>query len=181
MATNDDAIYYSSLGAALSLSLSITGAAAGTVAAVTRPSLQPVDPTGSAVEASEDPRAYLIAADGESRPKSLRQYVDGNGEVRNVVLGTFFSGVLGIYGIIIAVIIAGKDTDEVSLSDGYRFFAAGLTNGIACLVAGVGLALASWKGNVSSAKRFAVYCCFIEALGLYGLITALVMCSPKNT
>lgn len=61
------------------------------------------------------------------------------------------SGVLAIYGAIIAVILAHQmssssssnsstTTSDMSETDGYRHFASGLTVGLGCLASGMGLA-----------------------------------------
>lgn len=51
------------------------------------------------------------------------------------------SGVLAIYGLIIAVILAGKMSSEVTSDQGYKYLSSGLAVGLACLSSGYGL---SW-------------------------------------
>ena len=51
------------------------------------------------------------------------------------------SGVLAIYGIIVAILIVGKsDGTELSEVQGYRHLSAGLSVGLACLASGTGIA-----------------------------------------
>lgn len=51
------------------------------------------------------------------------------------------SGVLAIYGIIVAVLLVGKlNQGEISQVDGYRNLSAGLAVGLACCASGLGLA-----------------------------------------
>jgi len=117
------------------------------------------------------------------------------------------SGVLAIYGIIVAVILCGKlSNNEVhDETDGYRHFSAGLAVGLACLASGCGLARfleANLRisapvprgesderfllGNTTSVQtrvigpaeiniKFIMVLCFIEAIGLYGLIVGLLL------
>lgn len=115
------------------------------------------------------------------------------------------SGVLAIYGIIVAVLLSGKMGGGES-ADGYRNFSAGLSVGLACLASGLGMAgflEDSLSGNTATVSnvadddviraplvrnntnnarmieqpsiRFLMCLCFIEAIGLYGLIVALFL------
>lgn len=47
------------------------------------------------------------------------------------------AGVLALYGIIVAVILGFRISTDMTSSDGYRHFAAGLTVGLACLASGL--------------------------------------------
>lgn len=111
------------------------------------------------------------------------------------------SGVLAIYGIIVSVLLAGKmsSTDSsISETEGYRHFAAGLAVGLACLASGVGMArfledlvaassadregpeeplLESRRRAAKKVPvaRFLMVLVFLEAIGLCGLIVALVL------
>jgi ATP synthase proteolipid subunit len=123
-------------------------------------------------------------------------------------------GVLAVYGIIVAVILAAKIQDGMAVATGYKCFASGLSVGLACLASGLGMskflqdymaaatggaAKAGGRVNVGSAEGqpllegitntngglpfdlrepswtfFCVYV-FLEAVGLYGLIAALIL------
>lgn len=115
------------------------------------------------------------------------------------------SGVLAIYGIIVSVILGQSIQDEnLDQKDGYRYLSAGLSVGLACLASGIGLArfledfmtghaeLEGLEGSdeeplmpgrrsrqriTSPSIRFLMILCFLEAIGLYGLIVALVLMS----
>lgn len=118
------------------------------------------------------------------------------------------SGVLAIYGMIIAVILSHNlMNDDMTDAQGYRNLSAGLAVGLSCLASGLGLAQyirayteshPSSKQNNSSELnegllatsyqhsetttptwRFLAVLCFIEAIGLYGLIVALLMSSNQ--
>ena len=113
------------------------------------------------------------------------------------------SGVLAIYGMIIAVLLQGKLTagETMTKEQGYRYLAAGLAVGFACLSSGLGIAkfLADHLKNSEPVKiehvgegseplmgegggmaarsflRLVLVLCFLEAIGLYGLIVALFL------
>lgn len=131
------------------------------------------------------------------------------------------SGVLGIYGLIVAVILSGRITDtaetEVTAADGYRHLATGLAVGLSCLASGTGISnymqflrytppnasniihddsqskqatkhqpegepllpdatVQNGYGNVAPMTvKAMMMLCFLEALGLYGLIVALFL------
>jgi V-type H+-transporting ATPase 16kDa proteolipid subunit len=124
------------------------------------------------------------------------------------------SGVLAIYGCIIAVIVGGKlMDDDITEAQGYRNFAAGLAVGLTCLMSGLGMShfigayhhqhihghphphdptarANSTEGTLTEGListqaikpmvlgwRFLFVLVFIEAIGLYGLIVALLMCA----
>jgi V-type H+-transporting ATPase proteolipid subunit len=108
------------------------------------------------------------------------------------------AGVLAVYGIIIGYKLSTKMvSDDASLSvtssDGYRFFSAGLSVGLACLASGFGMGLYLKQLNKEgyyfvrkgssdpkddapkkmSLVTFILCLIYLEAIGLYGLIVAL--------
>jgi len=115
------------------------------------------------------------------------------------------SGVLAIYGIIVSVLLSEKiQVDTLDAAGGYRNFSAGLSVGLASLASGMGLAgffedslpattlqvadstseiqepLIRGSGDQRSvvekpSPRFLMCMIFLEAIGLYGLIVALVL------
>ena len=94
------------------------------------------------------------------------------------------AGILGIYGVIIAVVIvskikaAGTDLPE---AEGYKYFAAGLTCGLSALAAGLAIGVAGDAGVRAYAQTDGIFVgmilimIFAEAIGLYGLIVAIII------
>merc|ERR1712025_1218425 len=105
--------------------------------------------------------------------------------VMRSIIPVVMAGVLGIYGLITAVIINGKFTDPKSYSafQGYAHFGAGLTVGLSSLAAGMAIGIvgdAGVRANAQQPKLFVgmiLILIFAEALGLYGLIVGLVVAS----
>merc|ERR1719213_1082447 len=93
--------------------------------------------------------------------------------------------VLGIYGLITAVIINGKldQPDLYSAYSGYAHLGAGLTVGMSSLAAGLAIGIvvdAGVRANAQQPRLFVgmiLIMIFAEALGLYGLIVGLVVAS----
>ena len=118
-------------------------------------------------------------------------------------------GVLSIYGLIVAVLLGGKmGNSTLEETDGYRNLSVGLSVGLACLCSGVGLgkfiktsmtshvalgqeadaATRPLLGGAStqavafpkSIVRILLCLCFLEAIGLYGLIVGLILMSQDS-
>eukprot|EP00933_Yihiella_yeosuensis_P082398 TRINITY_DN96262_c0_g1_i1.p1 TRINITY_DN96262_c0_g1~~TRINITY_DN96262_c0_g1_i1.p1 ORF type:complete len:178 (+),score=48.48 TRINITY_DN96262_c0_g1_i1:83-616(+) len=108
--------------------------------------------------------------------------------VMRSLIPVVMAGVLGIYGLITAVIINGK-IHGPSYSDysGYAHLAAGLTVGLSSLAAGMAIGIAGDAGvraNAQQPKLFVgmiLILIFAEALGLYGLIVGLVVASTAES
>merc|ERR1719238_831612 len=98
--------------------------------------------------------------------------------VMRSIIPVVMAGVLGIYGLITAVIINGKlDTpDTYSAYSGYAHLGAGLTVGMSSLAAGLAIGIvgdAGVRANAQQPRLFVgmiLILIFAEALGLYGLI-----------
>merc|ERR1711959_458542 len=96
---------------------------------------------------------------------------------------------LGIYGLIVAVLLSsGVDHSEpysYASYSGYSALAAGLCCGMAGLSAGIAIGIvgdAGVRANARQPKLFVgviLILIFAEALGLYGLIVALILSSKK--
>merc|ERR1711937_742222 len=102
-------------------------------------------------------------------------------------MGVVMAGVLGIYGLITAVIINGKISGgDYSTFLGYAHFAAGLTVGMSSLAAGLAIGVvgdAGVRANAQQPRLFVgmiLILIFAEALGLYGLIVGLVVASTAG-
>lgn len=149
------AVFFGMLGAASALALSNIGAAFGTAK------------SGVAV-------AHL----GIAQPaRAMRGIVP-------VVM----AGILGIYGLIVAVIISnGIKQDGYMLFAGFMHLGAGLAAGMASLAAGYAIGIVGDICCYAYAKTEKIFVpmilmlIFAEALGLFGLIIALLMNNRANS
>merc|ERR1719199_2352151 len=109
--------------------------------------------------------------------------------VMKSIIPIIMAGVLGIYGLIVAVLlgsgIEGNDAYGYSSYSGFSALAAGLCCGMAGLSAGIAIGIvgdAGVRANARQPKLFVgviLILIFAEALGLYGLIVALILSSKK--
>jgi len=107
------------------------------------------------------------------------------------------AGILGIYGLIVAVIYSGKIqstttpdpnnplTPKYSNYDGYRHLAGGLCCGLSALGAGLCIGIVGDAGVRANAQKdiyvgMILILIFAEALGLYGLIVAIILSSVST-
>merc|ERR1719473_2086839 len=106
------------------------------------------------------------------------------------------AGILGIYGLIVAVILQGKIVQtplnniptgawSYSAYNGYKHLASGLCCGLSSLAAGLAIGVAGDAGVRANAQKdiyvgVILILIFAEALGLYGLIVAIIL-SSKGT
>lgn len=111
------------------------------------------------------------------------------GLVMRNIIPVVMAGVLGIYGLIVAVILAGSISapsvstaiNSFSSYSGYAFLAAGLCCGLSGLAAGMAIGIVGDAGvrAVGQQERLFVgmilILIFAEALGLYGMIVALIL------
>jgi V-type H+-transporting ATPase proteolipid subunit len=112
--------------------------------------------------------------------------------VMKSIIPVVMAGVLGIYGLIIAVIIAnqvkGPDASGTNYSsfNGYAHLAAGLACGLSGMAAGIAIGIVGDAGVRASAQQAKLYVgmvlilIFAEALGLYGLIVGLILTSKTS-
>merc|ERR1719428_29159 len=99
------------------------------------------------------------------------------------IIPVVMAGVLGIYGLITAVIINGhiEPISKYSAYSGYAHLCAGLVVGLSALAAGLAIGIIGDAGvrcNGREPKLFVgmiLILIFAEALGLYGLIVGLVV------
>ena len=104
------------------------------------------------------------------------------------IIPVVMAGVLGIYGLITAVIINGKiaPPETYSAYSGYAHLGAGLTVGLSSLAAGLAIGIvgdAGVRANAQQPRLFVgmiLILIFAEALGLYGLIVGLVVASTAG-
>ena len=113
--------------------------------------------------------------------------------MRNII-PVIMAGVLGIYGLIVAVILTGSlqshkpdaSGNAFSAFQGYASLAAGLCCGISGLAAGMCIGIAGDAGVRAVGQQPLLFVpnililIFAEALGLYGLIVALIVSTQSN-
>eukprot|EP00634_Sargassococcus_sp_CCMP2135_P013265 CAMPEP_0198650568 /NCGR_PEP_ID=MMETSP1467-20131203/5057_1 /TAXON_ID=1462469 /ORGANISM="unid. sp., Strain CCMP2135" /LENGTH=171 /DNA_ID=CAMNT_0044386425 /DNA_START=39 /DNA_END=554 /DNA_ORIENTATION=- len=116
------------------------------------------------------------------------------GLVMRNIIPVVMAGVLGIYGLIVAVILQGSITkpvfDDSGSEDGvskftsfsgYAFLSAGLCCGLSGLAAGMAIGVVGDAGVRAVGQQEKLFVgmililIFAEALGLYGLIVALIL------
>jgi len=103
--------------------------------------------------------------------------------VMRSIIPVVMAGVLGIYGLITAVIINGHIAPYGTYSafQGYAHLSAGLVVGLSALASGLAIGIIGDAGvrcNARNPKLFVgmiLILIFAEALGLYGLIVGLVV------
>lgn len=98
------------------------------------------------------------------------------------IVPVVMAGVLGIYGLIIAVIIStGISSEGYTLFKGYAHLGSGLSVGLAGLGAGMAIGIvgdAGVRANAQQPKLFVgmiLILIFAEALALYGLIVGIIL------
>jgi V-type H+-transporting ATPase proteolipid subunit len=99
------------------------------------------------------------------------------------IIPVVMAGVLGIYGLIIAVIIIQKIDNPANYSafNGYSHLASGLSLGLSSLGAGITIGIVGDSGvraNGQQEKMFVpmvLILIFAEALALYGLIVSIIL------
>ena len=110
------------------------------------------------------------------------------GIVMRNIIPVVMAGVLGIYGLIVAVIIQGSisvpgsgGATVYSSFTGYAHLSAGLCCGLSGLAAGMAIGIVGDAGVRAVGQQDKLYVgmililIFAEALGLYGLIVALIL------
>ena len=99
------------------------------------------------------------------------------------VIPVIMAGILGIYGLIVAVILNQKIRREGSYTHkkGYSHLAAGLCCGLSSLGAGLAIGIGGDAGVRALGQQDRIFVgmmlilIFAEALGLYGLIVSLIL------
>merc|ERR1712056_170594 len=98
------------------------------------------------------------------------------------IIPVVMAGIIAIYGLVVAVLIAGDiNIDGYTLYKGFVHLGAGLAVGLSGLSAGMAIGIVGDAGVRGTAQQPKLYVgmililIFAEVLGLYGLITALVM------
>ena len=67
-------------------------------------------------------------------------------KVFKALIPIIMAGILGIYGIIVAVLLNGSIKEDLKVRDGYRYLGAGLSCGLSALAAGLAIGVAGDAG-----------------------------------
>ncbi|KAL6045264.1 vacuolar ATPase V0 domain subunit c [Balamuthia mandrillaris] len=106
--------------------------------------------------------------------------------VMRSIIPVVMAGVIGIYGLIIAVIIATGVTTKYSTFKGFAHLGSGLAVGLSGLAAGMSIGIVGDAGVRATAQQPKLFVAmililiFAEALGLYGLIVALILSTKSD-
>jgi len=101
------------------------------------------------------------------------------------VIPVVMAGIIAIYGVVVAVLITNSITSAENMMKDFVNLGAGLSVGLSGLAAGMAIGIvgdAGVRGTAQQPKLFVgmvLILIFAEVLGLYGLITALVMMYTK--
>jgi len=102
-------------------------------------------------------------------------------QMMKCVVPVVMAGIIGIYGLVVSVMIAGGLRANMPLATGFIQLGAGLAVGLAGLAAGFAIGIvgdAGVRGTAQQPRLFVgmiLILIFAEVLGLYGLIVALIM------
>ncbi|EPB66944.1 V-type ATPase, C subunit [Ancylostoma ceylanicum] len=100
------------------------------------------------------------------------------------VIPVIMAGIIGIYGLVVAMVLKGKvsaASEGYNLNKGFAHLAAGLTCGLCGLGAGYAIGIvgdAGVRGTAQQPRLFVgmiLILIFSEVLGLYGMIVALIL------
>ena len=103
------------------------------------------------------------------------------GKIFQALIPIIMAGILGIYGVIVAVIAKSKIDSIKTEGEGYKLLGAGLCCGLSALAAGLAIGVAGDAGVRAYAQTDAIFVgmililIFAEAIGLYGLIVSIIM------
>ena len=109
-----------------------------------------------------------------------------NSIIRSVI-PVIMAGILGIYGLIVSIILLQKiqrnpdNKNPYTYQQGYKHLSSGLCCGLSSLAAGLAIGLGGAAGVRALAQQDRIFVgmmlilIFAEALGLYGLIVALIL------
>ena len=98
------------------------------------------------------------------------------------IVPSIMAGILGIYGLIVSVILVSKiNNTTYTYYLGYKHLSSGLCCGLSSLAAGLAIGIVGDAGVRANAQQEAIFVgmililIFAEALGLYGLIIAIIL------
>merc|ERR1711982_303252 len=104
------------------------------------------------------------------------------------IIPVVMAGIIAIYGVVVAVLIAGqlKPAPEYTLYKGFVHLGAGLAVGLSGLAAGYAIGIvgdAGVRGTAQQPRLFVgmiLILIFAEVLGLYGLIVAIYLFTTSS-
>ncbi|VEL27491.1 unnamed protein product [Protopolystoma xenopodis] len=101
--------------------------------------------------------------------------------VMKSIIPVVMAGIVAIYGLVVAVLIAQRVDDSYTLEKSFNDLGAGLSVGLSGLAAGYAIGIVGdcgVRGYLKQPRLFVgmiLILIFAEVLGLYGLIVALVL------
>ena len=106
-------------------------------------------------------------------------------KVVKALIPIIMAGILGIYGLIVAVLLnlqIGKGgSSGLSAQNGYKYLGAGLCCGLSSLASGLAIGVAGDAGVRAYAQTDGIFVgmiillIFAEAIGLYGMIISIIL------
>jgi V-type H+-transporting ATPase proteolipid subunit len=106
-------------------------------------------------------------------------------KVIKALIPIIMAGILGIYGLIVAVLLNLQITKAgaggLSAQKGYQYLGAGLCCGLSSLAAGLAIGVAGDAGVRAYAQTDGIFVgmiillIFAEAIGLYGMIISIIL------
>uniref|UniRef100_A0A8C9UVK6 V-type proton ATPase proteolipid subunit n=1 Tax=Spermophilus dauricus TaxID=99837 RepID=A0A8C9UVK6_SPEDA len=97
------------------------------------------------------------------------------------IIPVVMAGIIAIYGLVVAVLIANSLNDGISLYRSFLQLGAGLSVGLSGLAAGFAIGIVGHTGVWGTAQQpwlflgIILILIFTEVLGLYSLIVALIL------
>ncbi|KAH8252956.1 hypothetical protein KR032_002811 [Drosophila birchii] len=101
--------------------------------------------------------------------------------IMKAIVPVVMAGIIAIYGLVIAVLLAGSLHPHMSGFKGFLNLSAGLAVGVSGMAAGTAIGVVGEAGVRGTAQQFKLFVAvililiFAEVLGLYGLIVAIYM------
>lgn len=107
--------------------------------------------------------------------------IDSSKVIKSLI-PVIMAGILGVYGMIVAVLLASKaKEDKLTMYNGYKYLGAGLCCGLSALASGLAIGVAGDAGVRAYAQTDGIFVgmiillIFAEAIGLYGMIIAIIV------
>ena len=102
-------------------------------------------------------------------------------KIFRALIPIIMAGILGIYGLIVGVLLSGKASNAENGLEGFRLFGAGICCGLSSLASGLAIGVAGEAGVKAYGQTddffvgMILVLIFAEAIGLYGLIVAIII------